>query len=114
MTGGTHTAGGLTINADVVNIGGDVVGRDITASTQAAPAPPVEPELVFRLLVIVSRPLDVNELPAIADQWRLVQSLQTVNAPVAVKVLRPPKFQEAWQRESQSSAKAQRKAKRKV
>ena len=90
MSGDSHTSGGVTINADVVNIGGDVVGRDSTALPQAAPAQAAEPAPVFRLLVIVSRPLDVNELPAIADQWRLVQGLQTVNAPVAVKVLRPP------------------------
>ncbi len=92
MTGDTHTSGGVTINADVVNIDGNVVGRDNLAVTQAASAlpQPVEPAPVFRLLVIVSRPLDVNELPAIADQWRLVQGLQAVNAPVAVKVLRPP------------------------
>src|SRR5512139_3027309 len=82
--------GGVTITAQTVNIGGDVVGRDRTALAQAASAQPVEPAPVFRLLVIVSRPLDVNELPAIADQWRLVQGLQAVNAPVLVKVLRPP------------------------
>jgi hypothetical protein len=90
MGGDTYTSGGVTINAQNVNIGGDVVGRDSTALAQPTLLQPGEPAPVFRLLVIVSRPLDVNELPAIADQWRLVQGLQAVSAPVAVKVLRPP------------------------
>ncbi len=85
-----NQSGGVTINAQIVNIDGNVVGSDSPTLAQAATAPPVEPTPVFRLLVIVSRPLDVNELPAVADQWRLVQGLQTVNAPVAVKVLCPP------------------------
>jgi len=54
--------------------------------------PPAEAEAepVFRALVIVSRPLDVSELPTIADQWELVRGLAGVEAPVRVKVLRPP------------------------
>ncbi len=63
MSGDTFTSGGVTINAETVNIDGNVVGRDNMALAQAVPAQPVEPAPVFRLLVIVSRPLDVNELP---------------------------------------------------
>lgn len=73
----------VTINAEVVNIGGDVVGRDKTAlSPMAAPAP-AEVEPVFHALVIVSRPLDVSELPAIADQWELVRGLAGSKRPSA-------------------------------
>jgi hypothetical protein len=44
----------------------------------------------FRVLVVVSRPLDLDELPIIADQWALINGLATVKAPVEIKVLRPP------------------------
>jgi len=51
-------------------------------------APAVEP--AFRVLVAVARPLDVRELPDIADQWELVKGLSTVEAPAELVVLRPP------------------------
>jgi tetratricopeptide (TPR) repeat protein len=86
----------VTITAQTVNIGGDVVGRDKETTTTLAPmtvAPTAAPTMVepaFRLLVIVARPLDVSELPSIADQWELVRGLEQVEAPVSVTVLRPP------------------------
>jgi len=41
-------------------------------------------------LVIVSRPLDLQDLPNIADQWSLLGGLRRVNAPAFLKILRPP------------------------
>ena len=47
-------------------------------------------DAAFRVLVVVSRPLDLNELPTIADQWALLNGLSTVNAPAHLVFLRPP------------------------
>jgi tetratricopeptide (TPR) repeat protein len=44
----------------------------------------------FRILVIVSRPLDLPDLPNLADQWALQNGLQRVQAPAFLKMLRPP------------------------
>jgi len=44
----------------------------------------------FRVLVIVSRPLDLDELPTIADQWALLNGLSTVNTPAHLVFPRPP------------------------
>lgn len=44
----------------------------------------------LRILVIVSRPLDLRDLPNLADQWALQKGLQRVQAPVYLKMLRPP------------------------
>jgi predicted ATPase/Tfp pilus assembly protein PilF len=44
----------------------------------------------FRVLVIVSRPLDLQDLPNIADQWSLLGGLRRVKAPAFLKILRPP------------------------
>ena len=52
------------------------------SASQANPA--------FRVLVVVSRPLDQKELPTIADQWALINGLAAVKATVEIKVLRPP------------------------
>lgn len=54
------------------------------------PNQPPSPNPAFRVLVVVSRPLDLDELPIIADQWALLNGLATVKAPVEIKVLRPP------------------------
>jgi len=51
-------------------------------------SPSQEPAL--RVLVVVSRPLDQNELPTIADQWALVNSLATVKTSAYLHILRPP------------------------
>jgi len=48
------------------------------------------PNAAFRVLVVVSRPLDLDELPTIADQWALINGLTAVKAPVEIKFLRPP------------------------
>ena len=48
------------------------------------PAPPK-----IRILVIVSRPLDLYDLPNLADQWALQSSLRRVQAPAYLKMLRP-------------------------
>jgi hypothetical protein len=44
----------------------------------------------FRILVIVSRPLDLNDLPNLDDQWALQSGLKRVQAPAFLKMLRPP------------------------
>jgi hypothetical protein len=44
----------------------------------------------FRVLVIVSRPLDLPDLPNLADQWALQSGLRRVQAPAFLKMLRPP------------------------
>jgi predicted ATPase len=44
----------------------------------------------FRILVIVSRPLDLDDLPNLADQWALQNGLRRVQAPAFLKMLRPP------------------------
>ncbi len=41
-------------------------------------------------MVIVSRPLDLQDLPNLADQWALLGGLRRVNAPAFLKILRPP------------------------
>ena len=44
----------------------------------------------LRILVIVSRPLDLPDLPNLADQWALQSGLSRVQAPAYLKMLRPP------------------------
>lgn len=44
----------------------------------------------LRILVIVSRPLDLPDLPNLADQWALQAGLRRVQAPAYLKMLRPP------------------------
>jgi predicted ATPase len=44
----------------------------------------------MQILVIVSRPLDLDDLPHLADQWALQSSLRRVQAPAYLKMLRPP------------------------
>lgn len=44
----------------------------------------------LRILVIVSRPLDLPDLPNLADQWALQSGLYRVQAPAYLKMLRPP------------------------
>ena len=44
----------------------------------------------MRILVIVSRPLDLPDLPNLADQWALQSGLRRVQAPAYLKMLRPP------------------------
>jgi tetratricopeptide (TPR) repeat protein len=52
------------------------------------PASATDP--AFRILLVVSRPLDQPDLPYIGDQWALINGLRSVNAPVHLKILRPP------------------------
>ncbi|MDD2755895.1 MAG: tetratricopeptide repeat protein [Methanothrix sp.] len=44
----------------------------------------------FHILVILSRPLDLPDLPNLADQWALQAGLRRVQAPAFLKMLRPP------------------------
>ncbi|MGV8176136.1 MAG: tetratricopeptide repeat protein, partial [Methanothrix sp.] len=44
----------------------------------------------LRILVIVSRPLDLPDLPNLADQWALQRGLCRVQAPAYLRMLRPP------------------------
>jgi len=48
------------------------------------------PSQGFRVLVIVSRPLDLPDLKNLADQWALQGGLRRVQAPAFLKMLRPP------------------------
>ena len=48
------------------------------------------PDSAFRVLVVVSRPLDLKELPSIADQWALLNGLATVRTSAYLHILRPP------------------------
>ena len=52
------------------------------------------PSPAFRVLVVVSRPLDLDELPTIADQWALLKGLATVKVPVCIQVVSPPTIQQ--------------------
>ena len=56
------------------------------------PAPATDP--AFRILVVVSRPLDQPDLPHIGDQWALINGLRSVKAPVYLKILRPPTIED--------------------
>jgi len=63
----------------------------------ATPPPPAQPgteEPPFRVLVIISRPLDLNELANIADQWALYRGLSAVKTPARLEFLRPPTIEE--------------------
>jgi len=63
----------------------------------ATPPPPDQPsteEPPFRVLVIISRPLDESELPNIADQWALYSGLSAVKTPARLDFLRPPTIEE--------------------
>ncbi|MDF0593777.1 tetratricopeptide repeat protein [Methanotrichaceae archaeon M04Ac] len=63
----------------------------------ATPPPPAQPsteELPFRVLVIISRPLDESELPNIADQWALYSGLSAVKTPARLDFLRPPTIEQ--------------------
>jgi tetratricopeptide (TPR) repeat protein len=51
-----------------------------------APTPPP----AFRILGIISRPLDLQELPHLADQRSIYNGLNTVQVPVYLKLLQPP------------------------
>ena len=48
----------------------------------------------FRILLIVSRPLDQPDLPHLGDQWSLINGLKAVNAHAYLKILRPPTIEQ--------------------
>jgi tetratricopeptide (TPR) repeat protein len=52
------------------------------------PATATDP--AFRILLVVSRPLDQPDLPHLGDQWALINGLQTAKASAYLKILRPP------------------------
>ncbi len=78
----------IIIQNSTVNVGGDMIGRDKVTAREATP--PDSGDAAFRVLVIISRPLDVSELPVIADQWQLIRGLAQVDAPAYIKILTPP------------------------
>jgi len=45
---------------------------------------------VLRVLTLICRPLNQAELDELGDAWRLVNGLQAVEAPVEIKLVRPP------------------------
>jgi hypothetical protein len=49
---------------------------------------------VFRILLVVSRPLDQPDLPHLGDQWSLINGLKAVNAHAYLKILRPPTIEQ--------------------
>lgn len=65
------------------------LGTDMGSPRIPMPDQPPSPNPAFRVLVVVSRPLDQQELPTIADQWALINGLAAVKAPVEIKFLRP-------------------------
>jgi hypothetical protein len=50
--------------------------------------------IAFRVLVIVSRPLNADYLPEMADSWAISYGLSQVEAPVYVRLLKPPTIEE--------------------
>lgn len=50
--------------------------------------------VAFRILVIVSRPLDVQELPELTDSWSIANGLTQVEAPVYIRLLKPATLEE--------------------
>jgi tetratricopeptide (TPR) repeat protein len=54
--------------------------------------PPTDP--AFRILLIVSRPLDLPDLPHLGDQWSLINGLKAVNAHAYLKIIRPPTIEQ--------------------
>ncbi len=60
------------------------------------PPDPTQPaeDAPFRILVIVSRPLDQSELPEIADQWALYSGLSAVETHAHLDFLRPPTIEQ--------------------
>jgi len=57
------------------------------------PTRPAE-DAPFRILVIVSRPLDQSELPEIDDQWALYSDLSAVKTRAQLDFLRPPTIEQ--------------------
>jgi tetratricopeptide (TPR) repeat protein len=58
---------------------------------------PGEQATAFRVLTIVARPLDEQELPDIADAWALVDGLTKIEAPALIHFLEPPTIEELRQ-----------------
>jgi len=56
----------------------------------ARPAQQSGPPPRLRILTIVARPLDLAQLPDLADAWALMDGLRTVQAPVEIAFVRPP------------------------
>lgn len=43
-----------------------------------------------RILVIISRPIDIQDMPNISDQWVLQDALKKIKIPAFLKILHPP------------------------
>ncbi len=92
----SERSGGVDIDAESI-AARDVIGRDqiITQTiiqqqiVQAAPAP-AEWQPAWRVLTIVARPLNVVELPNIAEVSALMRGLTEVEAPILLRFLQPP------------------------
>jgi tetratricopeptide (TPR) repeat protein len=74
--------------ATVVSGSGNVIY--VNGLPVALPAAEPEAQRPLRVLTIVARPLDVNELPEIADAWSLADGLLAVDAPLELRFVRPP------------------------
>jgi tetratricopeptide (TPR) repeat protein len=63
-------------------------------STNQIEGPTAEAAIAFRVLVIVSRPLNADYLPELADSWAICYGLSQVEARVYIRLLKPPTFEE--------------------
>jgi tetratricopeptide (TPR) repeat protein len=55
-------------------------------------------EAAFKILAIVSRPLDLKDLPDLADQWSIYNGLRSVQASVRLEFLQPPTIEQLRQK----------------
>jgi len=81
----------VTITGDA-NVVGDystaIKAREVHIHPAVGEAAPEEP--AFRVLTVVSRPLDQSALPEIGDAWSLADELARVQAPIELAFVRPP------------------------
>ncbi|HEX9334029.1 MAG TPA: hypothetical protein VF896_19205, partial [Anaerolineales bacterium] len=89
-----HESRDVTVGGNVEESAVVVSGNNNVIYVNGMPvALPVEDQVAqkpLRVLTIVARPLNANELPEIADAWSLADGLLAVEAPVEIRFLRPP------------------------
>ncbi len=89
-----------------IAVGGDVLGSVLVTGDRVqvtVGAPPKADPPAFRVLTLIARPLDSQELPDIAEARALAEGLAVVRAPVYLGFVRPPtrdqlraRLQEGW------------------
>lgn len=88
ISGGNISAGQDFVAGDKINA--PMVIKDSVVNLTAPAQNVAPPVIAFRVLTIAARPLNVPELPDIADVAALVNGLQQVDAPVFIRFLQPP------------------------